>query len=61
MFDVERRTGHMFAQMSCCWPFNVMSRSVVKPIIQVQNVGTKKKFHPEEVSSHDPRQGEEIG
>jgi L1 cell adhesion molecule like protein len=56
VFDAKRLIGRKFSDASVQqdmkhWPFKVVAGAADKPMIEVQFMGEKKQFHPEEISA----------
>ena len=56
VFDAKRLIGRKFSDASVQqdmkhWPFKVVAGAADKPMIEVQFMGEKKLFHPEEISA----------
>ena len=63
VFDAKRLIDRKFADTVVhadmkLWPFNVLSSSGDKTMIQVQSVSDDRKFHSGEISLHDPHEDE---
>ncbi|KAJ0437617.1 putative Heat shock protein 70 family [Helianthus annuus] len=56
VFDVKRLMGSKFSDKRLqediqSWPFKVIERSLEKPMIVLEHMGTEREFSPEEISS----------